>query len=177
MAAQETLAPFPLIFGPLSFSSLSRGRAAVPATGTREAAEIFLSICLVPRGTTESSTMPWSKHAAGRHSRRTFDRKIALAAGDISVYFPYRMEFEYDPTKSQINKEKHGVDFDEAQALWLDEDRVEFPARSDTEERHALVAMKDGRVWVAFYTVRETSIRIISVRRARENEEKTYYDS
>ena len=87
------------------------------------------------------------------------------------------MEFEYDQTKSQINKEKHGVDFDEAQALWLDEDRVEFPARSDTEERHALVAMKDGRVWVAFYTVRETSIRIISVRRARENEEKTYYDS
>ena len=60
-------------------------RAAVPATGTREAAEIFLSICRVPRGTTESSTMPWSKHAAGRHSRRTFDRKIALAAGDISV--------------------------------------------------------------------------------------------
>ena len=55
MAAQETLAPFPLIFGPLSFSSLSRGRAAVPATGTREAAEIFLSICRVLRGTTESA--------------------------------------------------------------------------------------------------------------------------
>ena len=55
MAAQETLAPFPLIFGPLSFSSLSRGRAAVPATGTREAVEIFLRICGVSGGTAESA--------------------------------------------------------------------------------------------------------------------------
>jgi hypothetical protein len=87
------------------------------------------------------------------------------------------MDFEYDPTKSQTNKEKHGMDFDEAQVLWRDEDRVEFPARSDTEERHALLAKKDEKIWVAFYTVREAAVRIISVRRARENEERTYYDS
>lgn len=87
------------------------------------------------------------------------------------------MESEYDPTKSQTNKEKHGIDFDEARVLWLDEDRVEFPARSETEPRHALIAMKDEKVWVAFYTMREVTIRIISVRRARDNEEKTYYDS
>ena len=87
------------------------------------------------------------------------------------------MEFEYDPTKSQTNKEKHGIDFDEAQVLWLDEDRVEFPARSDTEVRHALIAKNDEKIWVAFYTMREVAIRIISVRRARENEERTYYDS
>lgn len=87
------------------------------------------------------------------------------------------MVFNYDPPKSQTNKEKHGIDFDEAQVLWLDEDRVEFPARSDTEERHALIAKRDEKIWVAFYTMRETATRIISVRRARENEEKTYYDS
>lgn len=87
------------------------------------------------------------------------------------------MEFEYDPAKSQANKEKHGIDFDEAQALWRDEDRVEFPARSDTEERHALLAIKDDKIWVAFCTMRDAAIRIISVRRARENEEKTYYDN
>ena len=69
------------------------------------------------------------------------------------------------------------MDFDEAQVLWRDEDRVEFPARSDTEERHALLAKKDEKIWVAFYTVREAAVRIISVRRARENEERTYYDS
>jgi len=87
------------------------------------------------------------------------------------------MEFEYDPIKSQSNKEKHGIDFDEAQVLWLDDDRVEFPARSDTEERNALIAKKDEKIWIGFYTMREFAIRIISVRRARENEEKTYYDS
>jgi uncharacterized DUF497 family protein len=87
------------------------------------------------------------------------------------------MEFEYDPTKCHINREKHGIDFDEAQLLWLDEDRVEFPARNDTEDRHALIAKKDEKMWVAFYTMRGAAIRIISVRRARENEEKTYYDS
>jgi uncharacterized DUF497 family protein len=87
------------------------------------------------------------------------------------------MEFEYDPIKSQTNKEKHGIDFDEAQALWLDEDRVEFPAQSDTEVRHALIAKNDEKIWVAFYTMREIAIRIISVRRARENEERIYYDS
>lgn len=95
----------------------------------------------------------------------------------LSVYFPYRMDFEYGSIKSQSNKEKHGIDFDEAQVLWFDEDRLEFPARSDTEQRHALLALKDGKIWAAFYAIRESAIRIISVRRARENEEKTYYDS
>ena len=84
--------------------------------------------------------------------------------------------FEYDPNKSQANKEKHGIDFDEAQSLWLDEDRINFPAQSDTEDRNALIAKKEEKVWVAFYTMRGTTIRLISVRRARKNEEKTYYD-
>ena len=30
------------------------------------------------------------------------------------------MEFEFDPAKSAANKDKHGIDFVEAQALWLD---------------------------------------------------------
>ncbi len=28
------------------------------------------------------------------------------------------MKFEYDTNKSRINKEKHGIDFIEAQSLW-----------------------------------------------------------
>ncbi|RKY52702.1 MAG: BrnT family toxin, partial [Candidatus Neomarinimicrobiota bacterium] len=31
------------------------------------------------------------------------------------------MKFEYDIDKSRINKEKHGIDFIEAQSLWEDE--------------------------------------------------------
>lgn len=119
------------------------------------------------------------KHADGQFSlsHKISTKNYLLRQPTFSVYFPYRMEFEYDPTKSQSNKVKHGIDFDEAQVLWLDEDRVEFPAPSDTEERRALIAKKDGRIWVAFYTIRKAALRIISVRRARENEEKIYYDS
>ena len=86
------------------------------------------------------------------------------------------MEFEYDPSKSQSNKEKHGIDFDEAKILWKDEDRIQFPAKCDTEERHVILAKKDGKIWAAIFTMRDDVTRIISVRRARENEEGAYYD-
>ncbi len=84
------------------------------------------------------------------------------------------MEFEYDPAKSATNKEKHAIGFEEAQVLWADEDRMVIPARSDSEQRFALLARLGDQVWVAFYTVRDTAIRIISVRRARKNETELY---
>ena len=40
-------------------------------------------------------------------------------------------KFEYDPRKP--NKKKHGIDFEEAQTLWKDEDRLQIQVRSDTE--------------------------------------------
>jgi len=36
------------------------------------------------------------------------------------------MSFEYDQDKSAANKAKHGIDFDEAQALWDDPERLEI---------------------------------------------------
>ena len=84
------------------------------------------------------------------------------------------MDFEYDPAKSQSNKKKHKIDFEEAKELWDDEDRMVIPARSDVEQRYALLAQRRERVWVAFYTTRETTIRLISVRRARDNERELY---
>ena len=84
------------------------------------------------------------------------------------------MKFEFDHEKSGINKAKHGIDFDEAQLLWEDSDAISFPARSEDEERFALLAVLKGRVWVAFYTLREDRIRLISVRRARKGEKKIY---
>jgi hypothetical protein len=39
--------------------------------------------------------------------------------------------FKYDPDKSLSNKARHGIDFQEAQALWLDMDLVEIRARSE----------------------------------------------
>lgn len=86
------------------------------------------------------------------------------------------MQFEFDTAKSKSNKKKHGIDFESAKALWEDPDNIGFPAKSDDEERFALLAMLDGKLWIAFYTLRQERIRIISVRRARTNE-KTLYES
>ena len=41
------------------------------------------------------------------------------------------MKFEYDPEKSRLNKAKHGIDFEEAQALWRDDMLLEAPARTE----------------------------------------------
>ena len=34
------------------------------------------------------------------------------------------MKFEYDPAKSESNKAKHGIDFEEAKELWRDERHI-----------------------------------------------------
>jgi uncharacterized DUF497 family protein len=84
------------------------------------------------------------------------------------------VDFEFDPEKSAANKAKHGIDFEAAQALWLDDDAFEVDARSTTEPRHALIGRIEARHWTAFFTRRGDAVRIISVRRARENEVKAY---
>jgi uncharacterized DUF497 family protein len=84
------------------------------------------------------------------------------------------VEFEYDPKKSKQNQKKHGIDFEEAQCLWEDEDRILFPGRSDIEDRYALIGRMGQKIWVAIFTLREERIRLISVRRARENEVEVY---
>lgn len=84
-------------------------------------------------------------------------------------------EFEYDPAKSEANRLKHGIDFEVAQELWQDELRLEIPARvQDGEERWALIARLLARIWTAIFTRRGDRVRIISVRRARKEEEELY---
>jgi uncharacterized DUF497 family protein len=84
------------------------------------------------------------------------------------------MEYEFDEAKSAANKAKHGLDFSEAQKMWQDADAVEIPAKSDVEQRKMLIARSGGKIWSAIFTERENKIRIISVRRARTNEEAMY---
>ena len=84
------------------------------------------------------------------------------------------MIFEFDEAKSVANKAKHGLDFSEAQKLWLDADALQLPARSESENRRLLIAQAMGKIWSAIFTERSGRIRIISVRRARSNEEALY---
>ena len=87
------------------------------------------------------------------------------------------MDFEFDLEKSISNKSKHGIDFIEAQSLWKDPNGLEVPARSKTEPRSALIAHFSSRIWTVIFTIREKKIRIISCRRARDGEKRTYYYS
>lgn len=87
------------------------------------------------------------------------------------------MDFEFDAAKSAANRQKHGIDFVEAQQLWEDEDRLEIPARTEDEPRSVLIAALKQKLWSAFFTYRKGRIRLISVRRARAQERELYYES
>lgn len=83
---------------------------------------------------------------------------------------------EFDPRKSRRNKQKHGIDFEEAQELWEDPDLLEIPARTEDEQRFLVVGRIAEKHWSAIITYREGLIRIISARRSRD-EEVTLYES
>ena len=86
--------------------------------------------------------------------------------------------FEFDEKKSVLNKEKHGIDFEEAQQLWKDENRLIIPAKNIDEPRYLMIAIIDKKHWSAIFTIRNNKIRIISVRRSRTKEIKLYeYES
>jgi len=85
------------------------------------------------------------------------------------------MKFEYDKTKSSINKSKHNIDFEEAQKLWEDPYSFEIPSpQSEDEDRFLVLGQINSKNYTAIITYRDTNIRIISVRRSREKESRLY---
>lgn len=86
------------------------------------------------------------------------------------------MKFEFDPKKSDANKTKHGIDFMEAQELWNDFDYLEIPAKTTDEPRFLVIGKIGEKHWTGIITYRNDNIRIISMRRAR-NEEIELYES
>lgn len=82
--------------------------------------------------------------------------------------------FEWDVSKSEANLLKHGIDFEEAVALWLDRCAVYQTLQFGGERRYKLHARYSGDVWIAIFTLRGTIIRIISVRRATKKEVSHY---
>ena len=86
------------------------------------------------------------------------------------------VEFDWDPEKSKANKEKHGIDFEEAQKIWESKIRVEAEALTmEGEIRKATIAKIGHRLWVAIWTPRDEKVRFISVHRAEGTKyEKRY---
>jgi uncharacterized DUF497 family protein len=84
------------------------------------------------------------------------------------------MIFEWDPSKSQTNQEKHGIGFEAAKGLWEDPDRIEILASYPLENRIILIGTLHRQLWTAIYTRRGKAVRIISVRRSRRKEGVLY---
>jgi uncharacterized DUF497 family protein len=88
------------------------------------------------------------------------------------------LEFEWHDAKAEANLQAHGVSFDLAKTVFKDPFAVE---RLDDREnygeaRFVLIGMAEGNVvlFVA-YTEREDLVRIISARRATQNEQDDYF--
>ena len=84
------------------------------------------------------------------------------------------MEFEWDRKKSQSNKSKHGIAFNDAKRLWKDINRIEIQTSFQDEDRNIMIGEIDGKLWAAVFTFRSSICRIISVRRARKKEAILY---
>ncbi len=84
------------------------------------------------------------------------------------------MDFDFNPNKSASNREKHGIDFIEAQVLWDDPNLIEIPARVTDERRFLVIGRIEEKYWSGIIAYRDDRIRIISVRRSRPEEIDLY---
>jgi uncharacterized DUF497 family protein len=84
------------------------------------------------------------------------------------------MEFEWDENKNRRNFLKHGVDFDFARLLFDGRPSFKSEARSEIEPRIRTTGVIDGVFYKAIWTPRARAIRIISPRRARDEERREY---
>ena len=91
-----------------------------------------------------------------------------------------KLIFEWDNRKNASNKRKHGISFEEAQTVFFDEKAIEFddPDHSIQEERFILLGFSQSlKVLVVCHCYRseESTIRIISARKATEKEQGVYF--
>ena len=91
------------------------------------------------------------------------------------------LRFVWDSRKSDANVRKHGVDFAEAETVFLDEAAllIADPDHSDDEDRFVLLGMSARlRTLVVCHCYREDEsvIRIISARKADRGERARYDD-
>ena len=88
------------------------------------------------------------------------------------------MNFEWDEAKAKLNKQKHGITFEEAATVYEDENRIDqFDAvHSENEERMIVIGYSSSvRLLMVVTTERHEAIRIISARRANKREAQRYY--
>ncbi|NIR51851.1 BrnT family toxin [candidate division KSB1 bacterium] len=85
------------------------------------------------------------------------------------------MKFEWDEAKRLSNLENHGLDFEDAHFVFNEKAYVVEDTRKDYgETRYILIGPLFRRLVVIVFTVRQDVIRIISMRKANQREQKQY---
>ncbi len=92
------------------------------------------------------------------------------------------IRFGWDEAKNRENRRKHGVAFEEAQTVFLDEHAMRFfdPDHSEDEDRFLMLGISCRlRVLVVCHCFRQSDsvIRIISARKADKREETDYWNA
>ena len=89
-----------------------------------------------------------------------------------------QIRFEWDSRKEKSNEKKHGISFEEAQAVFFDEQALLFedPQPLHEEERFVLLGLSSSlRLLVVVHALRDRDvIRIISARKATRLESREY---
>lgn len=106
---------------------------------------------------------------------------IPIADGVVVMYTVHMHEllFEWDEAKNRGNIRKHGVSFEEAQTVFLDDHAIRFydPDHSDDEDRFLMMGISSkSRILIVChcYMERDRIVRIISARKATRSEARHY---
>ena len=86
------------------------------------------------------------------------------------------MEFEWDESKNESNKKKHGISFNEAKDIFQDVNNYTEQTNKNDELRYKIIGLIFEKLFTVIYTMRNSITRIISARRANSTEGKNYND-
>jgi uncharacterized DUF497 family protein len=134
-------------------------------------------------------TRPLKGSAGWSRANTQHARPLRASARAGAVYLRYNhqhntameLRFEWDNRKAKSNQRKHGVSFVEAQSVFYDENARLIPddEHSADEDRFVLLGLsRQLRVLIVCHCYRQDNevIRIISARRASQDEAQHYRD-
>src|SRR3954468_20768574 len=86
------------------------------------------------------------------------------------------MIVDFDPAKDEANREKHGVPLAFGLRVLDDDDHLILPSLRpvDGEDRYKAVGRVDDKLWTMIHVWRGEAVRVISVRRSNEGEQREY---
>jgi uncharacterized protein len=92
----------------------------------------------------------------------------------VARLFEPNARIEWGAAKATSNRDKHGIDFDEAIEIFYGPSLLRRSDRN-AEERWLAIGETEGRVVAVVFTWRGDALRIISAPRARKDEERAYH--